>query len=331
MAKMRTFAPLDPLPASWPNGLSEFISTAAPNFQVRIKPGDATVLQVPASTINGQVSIAIEAKWRYITTTVERASPGGAARTLDVFVTGTANVYIPGDISETDATVYTFDLAIVEHGATPSGVAHSRLVATAEWSGSAFTAVDQLVGPGSGTARHAATHTVGGSDPITPAAIGAAAASSAAPIGAMFDYAGSGDPAGGAYLLCDGRSLLRADYPALFSALGSTASPWGLPDGTHFKLPDFRGRVAVGAGAGTSLANRVLGAIGGEEKHQLTVAELASHSHPVLYNGTMAINAGSNWTIPYFTAPGATSTTGSDTPHENMQPFAVANKIIRAL
>lgn len=49
------------------------------------------------------------------------------------------------------------------------------------------------------------------------------------------------EPAG--WLVCDGRSKLRADYLALFNALGGNASPWGLPDGTHFNLPDLRGRI----------------------------------------------------------------------------------------
>ena len=48
--------------------------------------------------------------------------------------------------------------------------------------------------------------------------------------------------------LADGSALQRADYPALFTALGGTSSPYGLPDGTSFSLPDLRGRVAVGRG-----------------------------------------------------------------------------------
>lgn len=48
--------------------------------------------------------------------------------------------------------------------------------------------------------------------------------------------------------LADGSALQRADYPALFTALGGTDSPYGLPDGTSFTLPDLRGRVAVGRG-----------------------------------------------------------------------------------
>lgn len=48
-------------------------------------------------------------------------------------------------------------------------------------------------------------------------------------------------PAG--WLLCQGQSLLRSDYPRLFAAI-STA--YGAVDSTHFNVPDLRGRVPVG-------------------------------------------------------------------------------------
>ena len=49
------------------------------------------------------------------------------------------------------------------------------------------------------------------------------------------------------WLTCDGASLLRSAYPALFAVLGTT---YGAADGTHFTLPDYRGRVPVGLNAG---------------------------------------------------------------------------------
>lgn len=81
------------------------------------------------------------------------------------------------------------------------------------------------------------------------------------------------------YLECDGASYLRASFAALFAALGGASSTWGLPDGTHFNVPDFRGRSPMGAGTGSGLTNRVFGTTAGEENHVLTVAELASHNH----------------------------------------------------
>jgi microcystin-dependent protein len=96
-----------------------------------------------------------------------------------------------------------------------------------------------------------------------------------APPGAIMSYAGSTAPTG--WLLCDGSAVSRTTYAALFTAISTT---YGAGDGsTTFNLPDTRGRTVVGAGQGTGLSNRLVGAVGGEETHQLTIAELASHTH----------------------------------------------------
>lgn len=180
--KYRDFDPLDPLPADFLDALNEFISSAALNFTLRIKPSVNTTLQVPAGTGNDQVAIGIQnlsdatkAGWRYISANVERASPGGVAQTFDVWVTGSDNSFAPSGGGEVDSTDYSFALAIVAAAATPSGVALGRKVATAVWDGTKFTAIDVLVGAQSGTARHAARHATTGDDPVSPASIGAVA------------------------------------------------------------------------------------------------------------------------------------------------------------
>ncbi len=134
---------------------------------------------------------------------------------------------------------------------------------------------------------------------------------------------------------CDGTSFLRATYPDLFNALGGASSPWGLPDGTHFNVPDLRGRGPIGAGTGVGLTGRTLGTVNiGEETHQLTVAELASHTH-VLTGGfattvfTAQVAAGGSFAAVNGVATNpATNSTGSDTPHNNMQPSSVFNFFI---
>ncbi len=68
----------------------------------------------------------------------------------------------------------------------------------------------------------------------------------AAPAGAVTQFAGAAAPTG--WLLCDGASLLRTAYPNLFTAIGTT---WGAVDGTHFNVPDARGRTPIGVGTGT--------------------------------------------------------------------------------
>lgn len=50
------------------------------------------------------------------------------------------------------------------------------------------------------------------------------------------------------WLPCDGRSLVRADYAALFAALGTA---YGSVDASHFNIPDLRDSVPAMEGAAT--------------------------------------------------------------------------------
>lgn len=100
----------------------------------------------------------------------------------------------------------------------------------------------------------------------------------AAAPGMGLDYFGGAVPSG--WLLCDGSAVSRVTYSALFAAIGTT---WGAGDGlTTFNLPDMRRRTSIGSG-GTAISGpaNTLGSVGGEEKHTLTVAELAAHNHTI--------------------------------------------------
>lgn len=147
MTKYRDFAPGQPLPADFPDALCEFLGAAALSFQLIIKPGAPTTLQVPAGAGNAQASIAINGCWRYNSANVERASPGGSAQTFDVYVTGSANVFVISGDHEVDNTDYAFGLAIMASGHAPTGVDLSRKVGTAVWDGSEFTSVTQTAPP----------------------------------------------------------------------------------------------------------------------------------------------------------------------------------------
>lgn len=79
------------------------------------------------------------------------------------------------------------------------------------------------------------------------------------PVGTIVMWTGAVAPNG--WVLCDGGSYPRLDGSGNISS------------------PDLRGRFVLGQGQGAGLTNRVLDATGGEEAHQLTVAEMPSHTH----------------------------------------------------
>jgi microcystin-dependent protein len=112
-------------------------------------------------------------------------------------------------------------------------------------------------------------------DDGAPSSVPGPAGLDGSPVGTISSYSSAIIPRG--WLLCDGSAVPRATYPDLFAVTGTT---YGAGNGTTtFNLPDMRGRFIIGAGQGTGLTNRALAAIGGEEAHANTVAEMAAHTH----------------------------------------------------
>lgn len=184
------------------------------------------------------------------------------------------------------------------------------------------------------------------------------AQASGVPAGSIMPYAGSSAPSG--WLLCYGQGISTTTYATLFAAVGYTYGG----SGSTFNLPDLRGRVIAGQDdmGGTS-ANRLtnqsgglngdtLGATGGSETHTLTSGELAGHRH-FIANGNTSDTEGSLSAANYLTRRGSfaeegsdpddyilagdstdasiglTSSTGSGTAHNNVQPTLILNYIIR--
>lgn len=152
----------------------------------------------------------------------------------------------------------------------------------------------------------------------------------ALPVGSIIAYAGAVAPTG--YLLCDGSAVSRTTYADLFAVLSTT---YGAGDGLNtFNLPDFRGRTPIGAGTGSGLAARSLGQTVGAETHALTISEMPAHDHftyPTAgTGGTKRTFAVANTTGQAFSTE-ATSSSGSGSPHNNMQPSLVVNFLIRAV
>jgi len=110
--------------------------------------------------------------------------------------------------------------------------------------------------------------------------------------GMMAMYGGTTAPTG--WVLCDGSTYNYNTDPSfadLFIAIGYTHTP-GVTTGFDFKVPNLIGRAVFGKGdAGytnvpgriTSINTTVVGALGGDRQHVLTISQtpLVSHTHTV--------------------------------------------------
>ena len=160
----------------------------------------------------------------------------------------------------------------------------------------------------------------------------------AVPVGAILPFAGSAAPTG--YLLCDGSEVEKDRFPELFVAFGGETSPnlYGTPQlSSNFKLPDLRGRFALGkddmdnartvaapgggaVDSGGGRVNRVnddsatqLGGSGGSEQKTISIDNLPKP-------GTTAL-------LPY--AAGSTPSQLGNS-FSVMNPYLTLNYIIRS-
>jgi len=152
------------------------------------------------------------------------------------------------------------------------------------------------------------------------------------PSGSTMDFAGAVEPAG--WLFCDGRSLLRSAYPALFAALGTAH---GAADVSHFNIPNKRGRVSVGFDS-TQTEFDTLGETGGAKAHTHSLTQAVAAVWVGFWKsrgGTVPV-----WTATNsggITAPGGSSSTatagasieGLTDSTSNLPPYIVLNSIIK--
>ena len=161
-------------------------------------------------------------------------------------------------------------------------------------------------------------------------------------IGEIRLFAGNFNPRD--WALCQGQLLPIAQNTALFSILGTT---YGGNGQTTFGLPDFRGRVAVGAGFGPGLPQVLLGEVAGTASVILTTANLPAHNHAMQVNNNttgMAATAAGNFlnsktesgesvaesgpSSAAVLAPATIGNTGGNQPFNNMQPYLGMNHVI---
>lgn len=109
-----------------------------------------------------------------------------------------------------------------------------------------------------------------------------AASNALLPTGSIVAFGGRTDRVPSGWLLCDGRSVTREMYPALFDAIGTAHGG----DGTNFNLPDLRGRFLRGvdgaAGRDPDVATRAAAATGGNTGNAVGTVEggnVGAHTH----------------------------------------------------
>jgi len=155
-------------------------------------------------------------------------------------------------------------------------------------------------------------------------------------IGQITAFAGNFAPVG--WEFCNGQLLSIAENDALFMLIGTT---YGGDGQTTFALPDYRGRILIGAGAGPGLTTRNLGEQGGANTTTVTTATLPAHTHTINANNAAGTtsdptnNVLANTAVldkEFNTFPntvmGATGSTGSGQPISNQQPYLGINYII---
>lgn len=140
------------------------------------------------------------------------------------------------------------------------------------------------------------------------------------------------------FLEADGSTHLKIDYPALWEALNPSFKTL-----TDFTLPDMRGLVVMGSSP--TYPNL---STGGEYEHTLSEAELASHSHTDFGHSHSTGNSIVSAAAPPIPPPvpvlapnlipastgiasANLSNTGSDSPHNNIQPYIALTWVFYAV
>lgn len=144
------------------------------------------------------------------------------------------------------------------------------------------------------------------------------------PVGTILSYAAATAPTG--YLVCDGTSLQRSQYGALFGVIGTT---YGSADGASFSLPNLNARFPVGKNNNGTFLN--MGATGGEETHTLLTTEMPAHTHDLYVGNTGAgspsvqgLGNNTNGSSGYIA-----NSAGGGGAHNNLPPYFVLQFIIK--
>jgi microcystin-dependent protein len=155
-----------------------------------------------------------------------------------------------------------------------------------------------------------------------------------------------GNFAPSSWMFCAGQLVSIAENSALFSLIGTT---YGGDGQVTFGLPDFRGRIPVGAGQGPGLSPIVIGQQEGTQSITITQNQMPAHTHvaaAAVGASSQAGNTGNPANAVVSGAPAAFYTSasqangsftgtvatiqpaGNSQPISNMMPYTGINFII---
>lgn len=153
------------------------------------------------------------------------------------------------------------------------------------------------------------------------------------PTGVILDFGGTVAPNG--YLMCDGASYLRTDYPTLFSVIGTA---FGAADSTHFNVPIGQGYFRRGVSGATNndpdKASRTAMATGGNTGNNVgsvQSGQVQSHTHATVgaIPGAGSTGASTNMVISDPTVTTPTNTSGPTGGAETRPINYYVNSIIK--
>jgi len=141
------------------------------------------------------------------------------------------------------------------------------------------------------------------------------------PIGQISAWAIATPPAG--WLICNGASILRSAYAALFAVLGTA---YGAADGTHFNLPSYVDYSLMGAGNIVAI-----GGWAGNELHAISAAEMPVHNHGLTDPGhNHNQHIGNNVDMRAFVAGGSGTLTATGAATSSANTMVTGNKVTGA-